>query len=54
MPGNADWQAQSAEDLIDEIEQSAAVLASVMTPTIAASELRRMADEIEMMQPKGN
>lgn len=54
MTGNADWQATSPEALIDEIEQSAGMLASALTPSIAASELRRIADDIENMQPKGN
>ena len=51
---NSDWQAQSAEDVLDEIEMAVAQYASLTTPAIAASELRRMADEIETFQPKGN
>ena len=54
MPDNSEWQSKSSEDLIDELEMTAALLASSMTPAIAASEIRRIADEIEDLQAKVN
>lgn len=36
----------SATEVIDELEQYAALLAAETSPAVAASELRRIADEI--------
>lgn len=46
---------QSRADMaIDEIEQYAAILAAETTPANAAEELRRIADELETLQPQAN
>lgn len=42
----ADLVLVAAPDLIERIEQLAAILASELTPQLAADELRRMADEL--------
>lgn len=41
-------------DLIDEIEMTAAMLASNTSPAEAARELRRIAAELERLQPQTN
>ena len=40
--------------LVDNLEMTAALLASATSPDDAARELRRMADEIERLQPQAN
>lgn len=44
----------SAENLRDEIEQCVAILASLTSPASAADELRRIASELESLQPQAN
>ncbi|MCA0424976.1 MAG: hypothetical protein LCH61_16950 [Proteobacteria bacterium] len=44
----------TAAETIDEIEQYAAILAAETTPANAAEELRRIADELEALQPQAN
>lgn len=44
----------SASEAIDEIEQCAAILAIETSPGNAAQELRRIADELEALQPQAN
>ena len=44
----------AASNLVDSLEQLAAILASETTPALAAAELRRMADELDDLQPKAN
>jgi hypothetical protein len=50
----ADLVLVAAPNLIDRIEQLAALLASELSPLVAAQELRRMADDLEEMQPEAN
>lgn len=48
------WAALTVADLIDEIEMTAAMLASNTSPAEAARELRRIAAELERLQPQAN
>jgi hypothetical protein len=43
-----------SRDIVDEIEQFSAMLASETSPAIAVKELRRIADELEEMRPTRN
>jgi hypothetical protein len=47
-------RAVTEDEVIEEMQQWTAILASVLSPAEAAARLRQMADEIEAMQPVAN
>ena len=47
-------EAPTVEELINDIEMTAAILASRLSPAVAARELRRMAAELDELKLREN
>lgn len=50
----AELRRMTADEAVDEIEQCAAILASATSPSNAAAQLRRIAEELDELQPEAN